>query len=545
MQLRVEFAFSEKPEKESKNFDELLKSDSDGYDFVEDKIVFREDDFVIEVVSLFKVPQVFEVVGDTGANKSFVKDFFNYHNLIVSLSDYEIKPIFENKFVSDHKPREGTKIRGRIFLNRERMMKMKNIYAMCGRMIQALNLMTNFLNWEIMMQIRICQIREAQRAHSPASVLAIGTATPTNCIYQADYPDYYFRVTKSQHLTDLKEKFTRMCEKSMIRKRYMHLTEDILKENPSICTYDAPSLNARQDIIVIEVPKLGEEAATKAIKEWGQPKSKITHLVFCTTSGVDMPGADYQLTKLLGLRSSVNRVMLYHQGCFAGGTVLRIAKDIAENNKGARVLVVCSEITVVTFRGTSDAHLDNLVGQALFGDGASAIIVGSDPDLETERPLFEIISAGQTILPDSHGAVEGHLREVGLTFHLSTNVAKLISKNIERCLVEAFRPIGISDWNSLFWIAHPGGPAILDQVEEKLGLNPEKLKATRHVLSEYGNMSSACVLFIMDEVRKRSIEDGASTTGQGLEWGVLFGFGPGLTVETVVLHSVATTVSTH
>ncbi|KAJ6414651.1 hypothetical protein OIU84_003618 [Salix udensis] len=304
----------------------------------------------------------------------------------------------------------------------------------------------------------------------------------------------------------------------------------------------APSLDARQDMVVVEVPKLGKEAAAKAIKEWGQPKSKVTHLVFCTTSGVDMPGADYQLTKLLGLRPSVKRFMMYQQGCFAGGTVLRLAKDLAENNKGARVLVVCSEITAVTFRGPSDTHLDSLVGQALFGDGAAALIIGSDPVIGVEKPLFELVSAAQTILPDSDGAIDGHLREVGLTFHLLKDVPGLISKNVEKSLTEAFKPLGISDWNSLFWIAHPGGPAILDQVEAKLALKPEKLRATRHVLSEYGNMSSACVLFILDEMRKKSVEDGLESTGEGLEWGVLFGFGPGLTVETVVLHSVATRV---
>lgn len=99
----------------------------------------------------------------------------------------------------------------------------------------------------------------------------------------------------------------------MIKKRYMYVNEEILKENPNMCAYMAPSLDARQDIVVVEVPKLGKEAAQRAIKEWGQPKSKITHLVFCTTSGVDMPGADYQLTKLLGLRSSVKRFMMYQQ----------------------------------------------------------------------------------------------------------------------------------------------------------------------------------------------------------------------------------------
>lgn len=382
------------------------------------------------------------------------------------------------------------------------------------------------------------ELRKAQRADGPATILAIGTATPPNCVCQADYPNYYFRVTKSEHMTDLKEKFKRMCDKSMIKKRYMYLTEEILKEKPNLCEYMGSSLDTRQDIVVSEVPRLGKEAAVKAIKEWGQPKSKITHVIMCTTSGVDMPGADYQLTKLLGLRPSVRRFMLYQQGCFAGGTVLRLAKDLAENNRGARVLVVCSEITAICFRGPTETQLDSMVGQALFGDGAGALIVGSDPDEAIERPLFQIVWTAQTLLPDSEGAIDGHLREVGLTFHLLKDVPGLIAKNIDKAIEEAFTPLGISDWNSIFWIAHPGGPAILDQVEAKLGLKEEKLTASRNVLREFGNMSSACVLFILDEMRKKSLEEGHSTTGEGLNWGVLFGFGPGLTVETAVLHSV-------
>jgi len=191
----------------------------------------------------------------------------------------------------------------------------------------------------------------------------------------------------------------------MIKKRYIHLTEEILKEHPNISTYEEPSLNVRQDILVEEVPKLGEKAALKALKEWGRPKSEITHLIFCSTSGVDMPGADYQLIKLLNLNPSTKRFMLYHQGCYAGGTVLRLAKDLAENNVGARVLVVCSEITVVTFRGPNENHLDSLVGQALFGDGASSVIVGSNPDTTLERPLFHLVSASETILPNSEGTI--------------------------------------------------------------------------------------------------------------------------------------------
>ncbi|KAL0376890.1 UNVERIFIED_CONTAM: Chalcone synthase [Sesamum calycinum] len=297
----------------------------------------------------------------------------------------------------------------------------------------------------------------------------------------------------------------------MIDRRYMYLTEEILKENSDICSFMGPSLNARQDIVVTEVPKLGMEAAQKAITEWGQPKSKITHLVFCTTTGVDMPGADYKLTKLLGLSSSVKRYMMYEQGCFAGGTVLRVAKDLAENNAGARVLVVCAEITAISFRGPSESHLDNLVGHALFGDGAGAVIVGSDQLVGVERPLFQLLSASQTILPDSSGALVGHLREAGLIVNLSPDIPYHISENIENSLIEAFEP---------------------------LALKPEKLRSSRHVLSEYGNMLSACVFFVLDEMRKTSSKEGLSSTGEGLEWGVLLGFGPGITLETVVLRSM-------
>ncbi|XP_024031811.1 chalcone synthase-like [Morus notabilis] len=376
-----------------------------------------------------------------------------------------------------------------------------------------------------------------------ASIFSIATANPSNCIYQADYPDYYFRVTNSEQKMTLKEKFKRICEKSMIKKRYMHLTEEILKENPNFGVYNASSLDARLDMKIVEMPKLAEKAASAAIKEWGQPKSNITHLVFNSTSGVEMPGADYQLIKSLGLKPSVKRVMLYHQGCFAGGTILRIAKDLAENNPGARVLVVCSEITITTFRGPCEEDMANLVGQAIFADGAAAVIIGADHAgtnglSSVEKPLFRLVSSSQTILPESEGTIEGHIREVGMTFYLSPKVPQLIGDNIGTCLDDAFRPFGISDWNSIFWAPHPGGAAILKAIEARVKLEKEKLRTTWHVLSEYGNMSSACVFFILDEMRKRSLQEGMSTTGEGLEWGVLFGFGPGLTVETVVLQSV-------
>ncbi|GAB2265025.1 Chitin synthase, class 2 [Dionaea muscipula] len=383
------------------------------------------------------------------------------------------------------------------------------------------------------------EMRKAQRAEGPATVLAIGTALPPNVMYQDQFPDYYFRVTKSEHMTDLKEKFKRICEKTAIKKRYTYLNEDLLKEHPSIATFDGASFDERQQMVIEETPRLGKEAALKAIKEWGQPKSRITHLVFTSTAGVDMPGCDYQLTKLLGLNPSINRLMIYQQGCYAGGTSLRVAKDLAENNRGARVLLVCSEITAIFFRGPSEEHMDSLVGQSLFGDAAAALIIGADVDESIERPLYEIISATQYLAPHSEDAMALHLKECGLTFHLSKDVPNLIGNNIEKILTAAMKPLGIDDWNSLFYIVHPGGRAILDAVENKLGLEKDKMTESRYVLREYGNLTGACVLFILNEMRNSSLREGRSTTGKGCDFGVLFGFGPGLTVETVVLRSVA------
>ncbi|KAJ1686121.1 hypothetical protein LUZ63_017511 [Rhynchospora breviuscula] len=212
--------------------------------------------------------------------------------------------------------------------------------------------------------------------------------------------------------------------------------------------------------------------------------------------------------------------------------------DIAENNRGARILIVTSENILHAFRGPDEAHADFLVSQALFSDGAAAVIVGADPDFEVERPLFEIISARETLILNTMEELGMQLREVGNLIFLSPSIPKHISANIEGCLLEAFKPLGITDWNSIFWVSHPGGPAILNQVEAKLKLNKDKLRLSRKVLSEYGNLSSPTVLFILNELRKESVSEGKSTTGNGFEYGVLLGFGPGLSIETVVLRSI-------
>uniref|UniRef100_A0ACD5Y054 Uncharacterized protein n=1 Tax=Avena sativa TaxID=4498 RepID=A0ACD5Y054_AVESA len=339
------------------------------------------------------------------------------------------------------------------------------------------------------------QMRQAQRADGPASVLAIGTANPANCVRQDEYADYYFRVTHTEHLTKLKAKLNRICHRSAIKKRYFYHDEELLQNHPEFMDRTLPSLDARMDIAATAVPELAAAAARKAMAEWGRPPAEITHLVVSTYTGAHMPG------------------------------------DIAENNRGARVLVACAELALIYFRAPDEAHIDTIILQALFGDGAGAVIVGAEPDDSVgERPVFEMVAASQSIIPESNHAAVGRLTEHGLVFNPSFEMPALILENIDQSMADALGPLGLTGcWNDLFWAVHPGGRAILDSVEAGLQLESKKLAASRHVLSEYGNMSGSTVIFVLDEIRRHK---------QALpDMGVLLGLGPGVTVETMVLRA--------
>ncbi|CAL4992933.1 unnamed protein product [Urochloa decumbens] len=296
----------------------------------------------------------------------------------------------------------------------------------------------------------------------------------------------------------------RICYNSGIKKRHFHHTPDTFRDHPELADRALPSLDARLAILAPAVPELAVAAAARAIAEWGRPASDVTHLVLATYSGAHMPGADLRLASLLGLCHSAQRTML-----------------------------------LVLFRAPlADGDTATLVMQALFGDGAGAVIVGAGGETEVERRLFEMVSASQTVIPDSEDAAAGRLGERGLLFRPSPRMPNLVRRHVEECLLDAVAPLGGlgdsggGDWNDMFWAVHPGRPAILDGVEAGLALAPGKLAASRRVLSEYGNMSGASMIIVLDQLRRQHREEMDGRLG------VMLGLGPGVTVETMVLRSV-------
>jgi predicted naringenin-chalcone synthase len=331
-----------------------------------------------------------------------------------------------------------------------------------------------------------------------------------------------------------------------MEKRFFYHTEELINAHPDFLSRTSPSLDARLEIAAAAAPELAALAAAKAIADWGRPAGDISHLVVSTNSGAHAPGVDIRLISLLGLRPGVFRTMLHLNGCGAGSASLRLAKDLAENNRGARVLVVCVELTITCFRGPDEEDcFDSLISPASFGDGAGAVIVGAGPEHPAERPLFEMVTVSQAVIPRTEHTLNMRLGNSGVDGNiLFAELSSLSADNIEQCLLDALGPLGIPvEWNDLFWVVHPGNRAILDNTDRVLRLEPEKLAASRTVLREYGNMlgatviffffERATVIFVLDEQRRRMEEEGVGEN----KWGVMVGFGPGFSVETTVLRA--------
>ncbi|EPS66734.1 hypothetical protein M569_08037, partial [Genlisea aurea] len=368
-----------------------------------------------------------------------------------------------------------------------------------------------------------------------ANILALGKAFPHQLLIQDLLVDAYFRNTNS-HDPHLKQKLIQLCKATTVKTRYVVMCEEILTKYPELATQGLPTVKQRLEICNSAVTQMAIEASNSCIHKWGRQVSEITHLVYVSSSEARLPGGDLYLAKGLGLRPDTQRVMLYFSGCSGGVAGLRVAKDIAENNYGSRVLLATSETTIIGFRPPSADRPYDLVGVALFGDGAGAVIIGSNPVMKIERPLFELHTAIQHFLPDTEKVIDGQLTEEGISFKLEKQLPCIIEHNIQDFCEKLMGHAEFSkpDFNKMFWAVHPGGPAILNRLEKRLELSPEKLGASRRALADYGNASSNTIVYVLEYL----LEEGNNTRTNGEieenEWGFILAFGPGITLEGIL-----------
>lgn len=289
-----------------------------------------------------------------------------------------------------------------------------------------------------------------------------------------------------------------------------------------------PTTANRNEIFARESRPLSVELARKTITHCpGIEPEDITHVVTVSCTGFHNPGLDFHIVKDLGLPVSTYRYHLGFMGCYAGITALRMATQFSLGNPDAVVLVLCLEFCTLHLQ--INGSEDNLMANSLFGDGAGAAIVSARRPLKEEN-LFRFGTFGSSLCPDGEADMSWTLGDRGFEMTLSSYVPKIIGANI-RGLIEPFLTrAGLTEGDIGSWAVHPGGKAIIDRVQEAFGLKSGQVISSREILRQYGNMSSASILFVLDDILKRPPDPGHETV-------LAIAFGPGLTVELALLRA--------
>lgn len=283
-----------------------------------------------------------------------------------------------------------------------------------------------------------------------------------------------------------------------------------------------PGTAQRNDLYVVEALKLAYEAASKAMKSWDGDPGTITHIISVSCTGMIAPGIEFDLMQLLKLKPTTERLGINFMGCFGAFKGLSVAQSFAKENPKNRVLVICTELCSLHFQAAPTA--DNILGNSLFSDGAAAVIIGADPQSH-ETPLWTIHHKGSLGLENTTDKMRWEASDHGFIMKLSYKIPVILGRQIDTFIQSLVGPD--LSYENCDWAIHPGGKSIIQGIENALNINNELTKASWDTLANYGNMSSASFLFVLN----RLLELQSSK-----KWTVGVGFGPGLSVEGIVLN---------
>lgn len=300
--------------------------------------------------------------------------------------------------------------------------------------------------------------------------------------------------------------------------------EPVLYRQDETGLLTAPGTAERNRLYAQESRALATETARALLDEAeGFAANDITHVVFASCTGFTNPGPDYHLIRDLGLSQTVERYTLGFMGCYAAFPALRMAAQFCEANPQAVVLVMCLELCTLHLQMTGKP--DDILAHSLFADGCAAALVSSRPPKGSAWALRSFESA---LLPTGEAEMAWDIGDQGFNIVLSSYVPDVIGANIQSLLTSFLAKQNQTLADIEHWAVHPGGRAILDKVANSLNLPEIALETSRSVLRDYGNMSSATILFVLQRMLELSISGKACTLA----------FGPGLTVETALLERV-------
>lgn len=374
-------------------------------------------------------------------------------------------------------------------------------------------------------------------------IIAMGHANPEFSVTQERYSQFALDALQIPTTSSIAEKMRELGSKTGIERRYfcrndMNLPREQWTTLPADWPKSVIGMGRRNELYVTEAPKLAVAAARAAVANWGGDAASITHIVAASCTGVMAPGLETYVMSELGVPHTVQRYGLNLMGCFAAFRALSMAKAFADQSPDHRILVVCCELCSIHFR--ADMSFETFVGNALFADGAAAVVVQSLGPAEAEamaarpdrafRPVAIRKFASQ-VIEKSFDQMTWRASDDGFIFRLSPQIPASLEKAVPEFVTRLLGDAG--DVADVDYAVHPGGRKIIEDIEKALGLpaNGQKTAASWNVLRDYGNMSSATFLFVLAEKLRTYVA--SASPGRQLICGM--GFGPGLSLEGVLL----------
>lgn len=350
-------------------------------------------------------------------------------------------------------------------------------------------------------------------------LLALRTGLPENCYAQQDIADQFIDILGQENRRARAMRV--IFERAGVSSRHMVIEPDYFRQVRT--TYE------RNNTYMAAAVPLGEDTLRRGLEDAGVRADQIDDFIVVSCTGFNVPGLDLILAGRLGMRPDLQRTAVFGMGCYGAFPGLQRARHAAQ--AGRLALVLSLELCSVHMQ--YDASAESVVSAALFSDGAGMALVGmpgpglaEDAPRPTPRPslLHSATYCDYTTLEHMTFTVT----DQGFRMYLSSYVPDLLSTQIEGFVDAMLTRCGLVRDDVQHWGIHPGSTKIVDYVQTRLGLTDAQVAFSHSVLHDYGNMSSATILFVLERIHQ-------CAHPQPGDYGVLLAFGPGLTMEGLVV----------
>jgi predicted naringenin-chalcone synthase len=357
-----------------------------------------------------------------------------------------------------------------------------------------------------------------------SKIISIATGVPTYKHSQSTLFNFANKVYNKNEDDRRKLKF--LYNHSGIEFRHSVIPDFDLSKNERVFFSEAdnllpvPSISKRMQVYNEHSAKLSAETILKCLA--GKIDAKeITHLITVSCTGMSAPGLDLQLMEIMELPNQIIRTSVNFMGCYAAIHAMKLADAFCNNDKNAKVVIVCTEFCTLHFQ--IEPTIDNLTSSLLFADGCSAILMqhnDAGKGLQIENFYSDVSFKGKKDMA-------WELSSTGFLMTLTGYIPELIKADFETLVAAALQKTNRTKADITNWCIHPGGKKIVDTIADTLQIDRIAFKHSYQVLNDYGNMSSPTILFVLQKIMNE-----IKVNVQHNE--VVFGaaFGPGLTMET-------------